>query len=276
MNVEQSACASSADVTAWDQIDWKQCERQVERLQARIVKASQSGRWGKVKALQRLLTCSFSGKALAVKRVTENKGKRTSGVDRVRWSTPEQKVKAIRSLQRRGYQPQPLRRVYIPKSNGKLRPLGIPTMKDRAMQALHLMVLEPVAETFADHNSYGFRRGRSTADAMEQCFRVLSKAGSAEWILEGDIRGCFDHISHSWLLAHIPMDTGILIGPGSGGMRLRWNRTGQAGEESGGRTLVSTGERGGRFDPFLQLQRRWTAWTLSGWSSRRAAPMPLG
>jgi len=91
MNVEHSACASSADVTAWDQIDWKQCERQVERLQARIVKASQSGRWGKVKALQRLLTCSFSGKALAVKRVTENKGKRTSGVDRVRWSTPEQK-----------------------------------------------------------------------------------------------------------------------------------------------------------------------------------------
>jgi RNA-directed DNA polymerase len=210
MNVEHSACASSADVTAWDQINWKQCELQVERLQARIVKASQLGRWGKVKALQRLLTCSFSGKALAVKRVTENKGKRTSGVDRVRWSTPEQKLKAIRSLQRRGYQPQPLRRVYIPKSNGKLRPLGIPTMKDRAMQALHLMVLEPVAETFADHNSYGFRRGRSTADAMEQCFRVLSKAGSAEWILEGDIKSCFDHISHSWLLAHVPMDTSIL------------------------------------------------------------------
>jgi len=128
MNVEHSACASSTGVTAWDRINWKQCERQVERLQARIVKASQLGRWGKVKALQRLLTCSFSGKALAVKRVTENKGKRTSGVDRVRWSTPEQKIKAIRSLQRRGYQPQPLRRVYIPKSNGKLRPLGIPTL----------------------------------------------------------------------------------------------------------------------------------------------------
>ena len=153
MNVEHSACASSAGVTDWDQINWKQCERQVERLQARIVKASQLGRWGKVKALQRLLTCSFSGKALAVKRVTENKGKRTSGVDRVRWSTPEQKIKAIRSLQRRSYQPQPLRRVYIPKSNGKLRPLGIPTMRDRAMQAIHLLALEPIAETHADHNS---------------------------------------------------------------------------------------------------------------------------
>ncbi len=133
-------------------------------------------RWGKVKALQRLLTCSFSGKALAVKRVTENKGKRTPGVDHVLWSRPQSKLKAIRSLQRRGYQPLPLRRVYIPKANGKLRPLGIPTMKDRAMQALHLMALEPIAETHADHNSYGFRRGRSTADAIEQCFKMLSRA----------------------------------------------------------------------------------------------------
>src|SRR5271165_1361383 len=103
MNVEHSACAPSTGVTDWDQINWKQCERQVERLQARIVKASQLGRWGKVKALQRLLTCSFSGKALAVKRVTENKGKRTPGVDHVLWSGPQSKLKAIWSLQRRGY-----------------------------------------------------------------------------------------------------------------------------------------------------------------------------
>jgi len=210
MNAEHFACASSAEVERWDQINWKRCERQVQRLQTRIVKASQMGRWGKVKALQRLLTCSFCGKALAVKRVTENKGKRTPGVDRVLWSKPQSKLKAIASLQRRGYQPQPLRRVYIPKANGKLRPLGIPTMKDRAMQALHLMALEPIAETYADHNSYGFRRGRSTADAIEQCFNVLSRADAPEWILEGDIKGCFDHLSHRWMLAHVPMDTGIL------------------------------------------------------------------
>jgi len=210
MSAELFACAPSAGVEHWGQIDWKQCERQVVRLQARIVEASREGRWGKVKALQRLLTFSFSGKALAVKRVTENKGKRTSGVDHVFWSTPQSKLKAIASLQRRGYRPQPLRRVYIPKSNGKLRPLGIPTMKDRAMQALYLLTLEPVAGTCADPNSYGFRKGRSTADAIEQCFKFLSKSDAPEWILEGEIKGCFDPISHRWLLSHTPMDAAIL------------------------------------------------------------------
>src|SRR6185436_8592042 len=140
MNTEQSACASSGQAPAWNQIDWPKCEREVRRLQARIVKAMQEGRWGKVKALQRLLTHSFSGKALAVKRVTDNKGKRTPGVDGEIWNTPIKKAVAISTLRRRGYNPQPLRRVYIPKRDGKRkRPLSIPVMKDRAMQALHLL-----------------------------------------------------------------------------------------------------------------------------------------
>src|SRR5271169_1017209 len=133
MNMDSSMCASSGDAPPWEQLDWPQCERHVRRLQARIVQATQDGRWGKVKALQRLLTHSFSGKALAVKRVTENHGKRTPGVDGILWNTPEQKASAIQSLRQRGYSPCPLRRIYIPKSNGKRRPLGIPVMKDRAM-----------------------------------------------------------------------------------------------------------------------------------------------
>jgi RNA-directed DNA polymerase len=128
MNVDSSMCASSGKAAHWDQVDWPKCERQVRRLQARIVKATREGRWGKVKTLQRLLTCSFSGKALAVKRVTENQGKRTPGVDGKVWSTPAAKLKAIESLQPHGYKPLPLRRVYIPKANGKQRPLGIPTV----------------------------------------------------------------------------------------------------------------------------------------------------
>jgi RNA-directed DNA polymerase len=211
MNAEQSACASSGDATAWEQLDWPKHERHVRRLQARIVKATQEKRWGKVKALQRLLTCSFSGKVLAVKRVTDNRGKRTPGVDGKKWSTPASKHKAIGSLKRQGYQPQPLRRVHIPKANGKLRPLGIPTMKDRAMQALHLLALLPVAETTADENSYGFRPERCPADAIGHSFLALRGGqASAEWVLEGDIRGCFDNISHEWMLRHIATDKAVL------------------------------------------------------------------
>ena len=140
--------------------------------------------------------------ALAVKRVTSNRGSDTAGVDKVKWSTPKARFKAIGELKRGGYKPQPLKRVNIKKSNGKLRPLGIPTMKDRAMQALYLLALEPVSETTADSNSYGFRKERSTGDAREQCFCVLAKKASPEWIMEGDIKGCFDHISHEWPVSY--------------------------------------------------------------------------
>jgi RNA-directed DNA polymerase len=205
-----TAGATSRAEEGWHTINWPAAHRNVCRLQARIVKATQEGRWGKVKALQHLLTHSFSGKAIAVKRVTENQGKDTPGVDRVIWNTPEKKMEAVLDLGRRGYHPKPLRRVLIPKSNGKMRPLGIPTMKDRAMQALYLLALDPIAETTADPNSYGFRKERSTADAMMQCYIILARKGSAPWVLEGDIKSCFDKISHDWLLNHVPMDKVIL------------------------------------------------------------------
>ena len=194
----------------WHSINWKRVNGNVRRLQARIVKATKEGRGGKVKALQHLLTHSFSGKSLATRRVTENQGKNTPGVDKVTWNSPKSKWMALHELKRRGYKPLPLRRVYIPKSKGKMRPLGIPTMRDRAMQALYLLALDPVAECTADPNSYGFRKERACADAIEQCFKTLSRKCAAPWILEGDIKSCFDRISHEWLLSHVPMDKTIL------------------------------------------------------------------
>ena len=153
----------------WSCIDWQRVERNVRRLQIRIAKAVKSDDWRRVKALQRYLTRSFSGRAMAVRRVTENRGKRTPGIDGEVWSTPVAKWRAIETLKRkRGYAPKPLRRVYIPKSDGTKRPLGIPTILDRAMQALHLLALQPVSETTADRNSYGFRISRSTHDAITQ------------------------------------------------------------------------------------------------------------
>ena len=210
MTTAQAVGAVSREAAEWYAIDWQAVLRNARRLQARIVKAVKEGRWGKVRALQRLLTHSFSGKVLAIRRVTENQGKKTPGVDQEIWDTPEMKMQAVQKLKRRGYQPQPLRRVYIPKRDGiTMRPLGIPTMKDRAQQALHLLALDPVAETTADHNSYGFRQQRSCADALAQCFITLSRP-NPQWILEGDIKSCFDRISHDWLLAYVPTDRAIL------------------------------------------------------------------
>lgn len=208
MDAATRACAPSG--MAWNDINWCHVQAQVRRLQTRIVKATQVGKHRKAKALQWLLTHSFSGKALAVKRVTENQGKNTPGVDNIIWKTPRAKTNAIESLKQRGYSPLPLRRVLIPKKNGKTRPLGIPTMKCRAMQALYLLALEPIAETTADLNSYGFRPKRATADAGEQCFTCLALKASAQWVLEADIKGCFDNISHDWMIANIPMDKVIL------------------------------------------------------------------
>ena len=207
---EMLAGAAPRRVPDWHSIDWRKVWQTVRRLQARIVKAVAEGRWNKVKALVYLLTHSYSGRALAILRVVSNSGAKTPGVDGVLWNTPEAKSAAFSTLRRHGYQPQPLRRVYISKSNGKRRGLGIPTMADRARQALHLLGLDPIAESQADGHSYGFRRERRCADALAQTHGLMSHRHGPQWILEGDIKACFDKISHEWLLAHVPMDHQVL------------------------------------------------------------------
>jgi RNA-directed DNA polymerase len=261
---EMLAGAAPDSIPDWHSIDWNQVWRTVRRLQARIVKAVTEGRWNKVKALVYLLTHSFAGRALAILRVVDNSGAKTPGVDGILWNTPEAKSAAFGTLRRHGYQPQPLRRVYIPKSNGKKRGLGIPTMTDRAMQALYLLGLDPIAEFHADGHSYGFRRERRCADALAQTHGLLSHRDGPEWILEGDIKACFDRISHDWLLTHVPMDRPLL--------RL-WLKAGFLDQKQ---TWFATKEgtpQGGTISPAL------ANWTLDGLQrllAERFARMPKG
>lgn len=194
----------------WGKLNWSSIEENVYRLQMRIAKAVSNKQYGKVKSLQWLLVNSSSAKLLAVRRVTTAKGSKTPGIDGVVWTTSEEKYEAMSNLKARGYRAAPLRRIYISKKNGKLRPLSIPTLKDRAMQALYLLALEPVGETTADLNSYGFRPKRSTHDAIYQCYLTLARKNSAQWILEGDIKACFDEIDHGWLKNNIIIDQRVL------------------------------------------------------------------
>ena len=152
----------------WRSIDWKKAELEVNRLQARIAKAVQEKKWNTVKRLQYLLVHSYYAKVLAVRKVTTNKGKNTPGVDKQLWKSPAAKMRGALNLTDKGYKARPLRRVYIEKpGKKKKRPLGIPCMYDRAMQALYALALDPVSETTADIKSFGFRKGRCAQDACE-------------------------------------------------------------------------------------------------------------
>ncbi|HEY3362788.1 MAG TPA: group II intron reverse transcriptase/maturase [Methanosarcina sp.] len=195
----------------WNSIDWIAIKFRVNRLQTRIAKATQNKNWNLVKRLMYLLTHSYFTKLLAVRIVTQNHGKRTAGVDGKLCTTASDKMQAAISLTDKHYHAHPLHRIYIPKpGKSTKRPLSIPTMSDRAMQTLYALALQPVAETTADTRSFGFRLFKCAQDASIYAFRCLWQDTSSPWILEGDIKGCFDNISHSWLKNNIPIDRSIL------------------------------------------------------------------
>jgi RNA-directed DNA polymerase len=173
----------------WNKIDWKKAEEHVNRLQVRITKAVKAGKWHLVKRLQYLLTQSYYAKLLATRKPTQNTGKRTAGVDGETWSSSKTKMEVALRLTDKKYVAKPLKRVFIEKpGKKKKRPLGIPTMYDRAMQSLYALALEPIAEATGDRTSFGFRKFRSPHDACEQVFACMSGKHSPEWVLEGDIK----------------------------------------------------------------------------------------
>jgi RNA-directed DNA polymerase len=197
--------------TQWNSIHWKDVRTHVNRLQTRIAKAVKERKWHLVKRLQYLLTHSHNAKQLAVRVVTQKRGKRTPGVDGELWTTASDKMQAVSRLTDKQYSAQPLKRIFIPKpGTDTKRPLSIPTMIDRAMQALYALALQPVAETLADKRSFGFRLFRSAQDASVYAFTCLAQKNSAEWVLEGDIKGCFNNISHEWLKSNVLIDRTIL------------------------------------------------------------------
>lgn len=195
----------------WHKINWKAAQTRTGRLQEEIIKKYLEGEINEVYKLQRKLVRSFAARALAVRKTITNKGKKTAGVDGIRWTCPTQYFEAIENLKEyvtkpNTYRAKPLKRVEIPKpGTTEKRPLGIPTMMDRAMQAVYHLAVDPVVETNSDKNSYGFRKHRSTHDAVAALRSHLDKKTAPHWILEADITKCFDRISHEFLMANTPI-----------------------------------------------------------------------
>ncbi|KAA0794859.1 group II intron reverse transcriptase/maturase [Bacillus sp. BPN334] len=207
MNTVNMKSAVSPQVTQWNSIQWKEIENYVKKLRQRIYRAEQFGNKRKVRKLQRLMLRSKANLLLSIKRVTQiNQGKRTAGIDGITTNTPEDRVKLFHLL--KGYSVRnikafPVKRTYIPKKNGKKRPLGIPVIKDRIFQNVVKNALEPQWECRFESMSYGFRPKRSAHDAMANLFLKLSRGTNRAWIFEGDFQGCFDNLNHEHILSCI-------------------------------------------------------------------------
>ena len=193
--------------TVWHQIDWRKAARRVQSLRCRIFRATKEQRWKPVRHLTQLLLRSYANVLVSVRRITQvNHGRHTPGIDGERVTTPEERAKLVDDL--RQYHPwraAPVRRVYIPKANGKQRPLGIPTIRDRVMQMVVKNAMEPRFEAEFEAQSYGFRPGRCCQDAIEEVYVALNNGavGHHHYILDADIQGAFDHISQAFILRRI-------------------------------------------------------------------------
>src|SRR5947207_10281628 len=188
--------------TDWKTINWKKANRTVRNLRQRIFRAAQEGNLKKVRSLQKLMVKSYSNRLVSVRRVTQiNTGKDTPGLDKLVLKTPAARGRMVDVLAHYDlWKAKPARRVYIPKSNNKLRPLGIPVVIDRCLQAMVKNALEPAWEAQFEGSSYGFRPGRSCHDAIGKIYLLACPNKSKKWVLDADLRGAFDNISHDYLL----------------------------------------------------------------------------
>lgn len=201
----QRLANGTKEPTDWNTVNWKAANRTVRNLRQRIFRAAQEGNLKKVRSLQKLMVKSYSNRLVSVRRVTQiNAGKNTPGTDKLVIKTPAARGKMVDILAHSSqWSAKPVRRVYIPKTNKKLRPLGIPAVQDRCLQAMIKNALEPAWEGKFEGISYGFRPGRSCHDAIEKIYRLARPNKTKKWILDADIKGAFDNISHEYLLETI-------------------------------------------------------------------------